>query len=215
MIEEKDYRNTPHCPVTNNLQEKKRSLEEEIWADFPRTRIIYNKVRVRDSKYHDRFAEIYHKKCAYCGALWGILSTECFEIDHYINEKSFPDTIDGRAKAGRMSNLVWACVTCNRGKGGITLVPPYDAILNPDDGSISKAFVRDEKYCIHISEPYESDIFINRFYNALHLDYETRRLDYLLLELHWKSMTEENEARRNQYNSIFIELLKKRNTLTK
>ena len=96
MERKNDYRNTEYCPVLVCVGEKKKELEEEIKSAFPRTKIVYNKVREREGKYRRKFSGIYNDKCAYCGTMKGLLPVECFEIDHFINEDSFPDTTKGR-----------------------------------------------------------------------------------------------------------------------
>lgn len=105
MARDKDYRNTEYCPILNKVEEQKMVLEKEIKSESPGTKIVYNKVNNRDSVYHKKFAKIYNNKCAYCGALWGLLPVESFEVDHFLNEASFPNTTEGRAEAGRMINL--------------------------------------------------------------------------------------------------------------
>ena len=79
-----------------------------------------------------------------------------------------------------MINLAWACISCNR---GITIKPPYDDLLNVDNGNIATVFKRDEDYYIQICDTYQDDEFVQQFYDALHLGYETRRLDYLGLQI--------------------------------
>lgn len=138
----------------------------------------------------------YNEKCAYCGAVLGWLPVESFEVDHFINEDSFPDTIEGRIEAGKISNLAWACVSCNRGKRGITIEPPYDSLLNVDNGNITHVFRRDEDFYIRICDTYQEDEFIQKFYHALHLGYETRRLDYFALKLEGKCNEEKDENRK-------------------
>lgn len=213
MTKDSDYRNTDYCPVLEHVAEQKQALEKEIKAESPRTKIIYNKVNDRDGIYHKKFARIYNEKCAYCGAAFGLLPVESFEIDHFLNEASFEDTTEGRIEAGRMSNLVWSCVSCNRGKCGITIKPPYDALLNVDDGSIAAVFERDEKYYIQIRDTYKNDEFIQKFYEALHLGYETRRLDYLCLQLEGKYQAERNKKRKEKLGESLSILLKKRNRM--
>lgn len=44
-------------------------------------------------------------------------------------------------------------------------------------------FFRDDKYYIRIKDAYITDEVINNFYNQLQLDHETRRLDYLLINM--------------------------------
>ncbi len=211
MARDKDYRNTEYCPVLNKVEEQKQILEKEIKSESARTKIVYNKVSNRDSVYHRKFAQIYNNKCAYCGALWGLLPVESFEVDHFLNEASFPDTTEGRAEAGRMINLVWSCISCNRGKRGITIKPPYDILLNMDNGNIAKVFRRDIDYYIQICDTYQDDKFIQQFYESLHLGYETRRLDYLALQLERKYQAEKDENRKHKLGESLSILLKKRN----
>lgn len=212
-VKTKDYRNTKYCPILEQVDGKKRLLEEKIRKDSPKTTIIYNKVRPRQGTYHKEFAKIYNKKCAYCGCLWGSLPTEFFEVDHFIHETAYPDTKEGRAEAGRIANLVWSCYNCNRGKGGLMIVPPYDKILNVDNGNIANVFVRDEDYSIKIADTYKNDKFVLSFYKALHLEYEARRLDYLALNLRGKYQKETDPARKQKLGEALSLLMEKRNTL--
>lgn len=213
MTKDKDYRNTIYCPVLENVEEKKKALEDEIKSESPRTKIIYNRVHDRNNKYHKKFAKIYNNKCAYCGALWGLLPVESFEVDHFLNEGSFPDMLKGRIEAGKMKNLVWSCISCNRGKRGITITLPYDDILNVDNGNITAVFKRDGDYYIQICDTYQEDEFIQQFYEELHLGFETRRLDYLCLQLEGKYQAEKDEARKHQLGEQLLTLLKKRNRM--
>ncbi len=213
MAEDKDYRNTQYCPVFNNIDEKKKELEEKIKSECPRTKIIYNKVRERKGKYHDKFAEIYHRKCAYCGALWELLPVESFEVDHFINENSYPKTTAGRAEAGRMENLVWSCISCNRGKKEITIETPYEDILNVDNGSITNVFYRDRDFSIKICDTYQEDEFIQNFYKNLHLEYETRRLDYFALRLRGRYLHEKDQEKKSKFGNALQRLMRSRNLM--
>lgn len=214
MTRDKDYRNTEYCPELNKVEEQKQILENEIKLECPRTKIVYNKVSKRDSMYHRKFAQIYNNKCAYCGALWGLLPVESFEVDHFLNEASFPDTLEGRIEAGKIDNLAWSCISCNRGKREITMKSPYDVLLNVDNGNIAKVFRRDKDYYIRICDTHQNDKFIQQFYESLHLGYETRRLDYLCLQLDGKYHTEKDEKRKNIFLKSLHILLKKRNCMT-
>lgn len=213
MTRDNDYRNTVYCPILDKVEEQKQDLEKEIKLASPRIKIIYNKMNDRDGVYHKKFAKIYNHKCAYCGAMCGLLPVESFEVDHFLNESSFPDTVEGRIEAGRLINLVWSCISCNRGKRGITIKPPYDDLLNTDNGNIATVFKRDEDYHIQICDTYQDDEFIQQFYNALHLGYETRRLDYLGLQLEGKYQTEKDEERKQKLGESLSILLKKRNRM--
>lgn len=214
MARDKDYRNTIYCPELDHVEKQKNDLEKEIKSTFPRTKILYNKVSNRNSEYHKKFAKIYNDKCAYCGAMFGLLPVESFEVDHFLNEASFPDTTEGRIEAGKMSNLTWSCISCNRGKNGITIKPPYDDLLNVDNGNIATVFKRDKDYYIQIYDTYQDDEFIQQFYNALHLGYETRRLDYLGLRLEGMYQSETNVERKRKLGEGLSLLMKKRNRMT-
>ena len=205
MAKDKDYRNTEYCPILDKVEEQKQVLEKEIKSESTRTKIVYNKVSNRDSVYHKKFAQIYNNKCAYCGALWGLLPVESFEVDHFLNEASFPDTTEGRVEAGKMINLAWSCISCNRGKRGIT--------INVDNGNIAEIFRRDRDYYIRICDTYQNDNFIQQFYESLHLGYETRRLDYLGLQLEGKYQAEKDEKRKHKLGESLSILLKKRNRM--
>lgn len=213
MAKDKDYRNTEYCPILNKVEEQKQILEKEIKSKFPRTKIVYNKVNNRAGEYHEKFARIYNNKCAYCGALWRLLPVESFEVDHFLNEASFSDTNEGRIEAGKMMNLVWSCISCNRGKHGITIRPPYNVLLNVDNGNIARVFRRDTDYYIQICDTYQDDKFIQQFYESLHLGYETRRLDYLGLQLEGKYQAEKDEQRKHKLGESLSILLKKRNCM--
>ena len=58
MARDNDYRNTIYCPVLDKVEEQKNALEKEIKLAFPRTKIIYNKVKERNSEYHKKFAKM-------------------------------------------------------------------------------------------------------------------------------------------------------------
>lgn len=214
MSNTNDYRNTEYCPQKDRIQQKKIVLEQMIKDESPYTKIMYNKIRNREDKYHKLFARIYNGKCGYCGCAWPLLPTESFEIDHFINEASYPKTLAGRIEAGKTSNLVWACVSCNRGKSGLTISGKYEEILHPDLDEIASVFERDNQYYIQISEKYKDDVFINKFYEELRLGYEVRRLDYLLLELNGKMQREEDQTKKEKLGYALSVLLKKRNETT-
>lgn len=213
MTKDKDYRITRKCPPFAHIEEKKNRLEEKIKSENPKTKIIYYKVRERRGRYHDEFAGVYNNRCAYCGAMWGLLPVEFFEVDHFINEASFPDTKDGRTEAGRMKNLVWACRACNSGKSGFKIEPPYDDVLNVDNGNIASVFKRDRLYNIEISDTYQEDPVVQSFYKKLGLGHEIRRLDYLALEIYHKYRNEKDEARKKEFSDALMMLMMKRNRL--
>jgi len=179
----RDYRNTEYCPILTDVALKKSVLEDKIRKEHGRARIMYNYIYNKEGAYFKAFSEIYNRKCAYCGVLIGIIDIRMFEVDHFVCESSFSDNTVGRSEAGKVSNLVLSCYSCNRGKGNLEVGGRYQEILNPDDNSIAEVFFRDDNYYIKIQPDYTGDSVIADFYERLLLGSEFRRLDYLLLEI--------------------------------
>lgn len=175
----KDYRNTQYCPVLENVTDKKQKLQNEIEKKHPKQRNMYNKIHDRKSPYNQKFAEIYNCKCGYCGVSMEVLPTQLFEVDHFIAESSF----DNKSEAGKLENLTLSCYQCNRNKSNFTLIDEYTKKLCTDDGKITEVFFRDEAYYIRIKNEYKEDETIQKFYDKLQLVHQTRRLDYLLMNM--------------------------------
>lgn len=178
-----DYRNTINSPVLSDVADKKNNLEAKIRAEHPRANIMYNLIKDKQGDYFDIFSKIYNCKCAYCGVLIGITDVRLFEIDHFICESSFPCSTEGKSEAGKVSNLILACYSCNRGKGNLLIDEDYQKILNPDDNSIAQVFGRDQDYHIYIRQAYAENQSVVGFYKKLLLGNEFRRIDYLLMEM--------------------------------
>lgn len=174
-----DYRNTEYCLMLENVEDKKKTLEEKIRKAHPRQKIMYNKVHNRNNTFNKEFCNIYNYKCAYCGVSMDILPSTLFEVDHFIAESLFDD----KEIAGKVDNLVLACYQCNRNKQEFEIEGEYIEKLNTDDGNIAGVFFRDDKYYIRIKDDYIEDKTINDFYNQLQLVHQTRRLDYLLINM--------------------------------
>ena len=183
MINNTDYRNTDQCSLLTDIESKKRNLEKRIQQQHTRAKIMYKQINKKQGEYFIKFAEIYNNKCAYCGASRKFTDIRLFEVDHYVCEDAFPNDIEGHTEAGRVSNLVFSCYSCNRGKSNLYINSKYQPILNPDDNSISNIFSRDDQYYIRINKDYSEDELIQSFYIELSLGSEFRRLDYLLLEI--------------------------------
>lgn len=177
----KDYRTTKLSKFEDIISGKE-NLEKTLKSKYPQTKIMYNRVSDKNKNFKE-FAEIYNYKCAYCGISTYILNIQLFEVDHFICESSFEQTIHGRSQAGKLSNLVLACHACNRGKSDFLIEGPHRGLLNPDDTSIANIFFRDADYYIRIHQNYSSDDTVKTFYDKLGLGSEFRRLDYLLMEL--------------------------------
>lgn len=212
----KDYRNADGCPVLTDVQEKKAMLEKQILQDHPHQKIMYKAIKNKNDKYFEMLVSIYNHKCAYCGARIGHTDIKLFEVDHFICESSYSKDTQGRAEAGRTSNLTFSCYSCNRGKGDFPINGKYRKLLNPDDGSIATVFTRDDLYYIRVDDTYSKDTTVQMFYKQLMLGSETRRLDYLLLEMsNLCSVTKaENPALAEKLEQcIGILLQRKNNTL--
>lgn len=211
MEKTKDYRNTDTCPVLTDVALKKSALEDKIRKDHNRAKIMYNYVHDKRATYFKFFSEIYNSKCAYCGILIGIIDIRMFEVDHFVCEDVFSNDTTGRSEAGKVSNLVLSCYSCNRGKGKLIIDGGYKKILNPDDNSIAKVFVRDDNYYIRIQPGHAGDHVIEDFYERLLLGSEFRRLDYLLLEVEELIQRLHNPIIVQKLEQCFSKLVVKRN----
>ena len=206
----KDYRNTVYEVLNNNIINDKNALEERIKREHPKVKIIYNQINKKDSEYNKQFRNIYNNKCAYCGITTDVISSELFEVDHFICESSFNgDSIN----AGKINNLVLSCKKCNRAKKDFIWSLSYSPRFNVDDESITGLFYRDEGYSIKIKGKYITDKTICSFYRKLKLNEEIRRLDFLLMNMYGfynKYSEDKNIYRILEY---IVLLQKKRNEL--
>lgn len=205
-----DYRNTEYCPILENVENKKKVLNEKIRIAHPKQRIMYNKVHDRKTIFNKEFLNIYNCKCAYCGVSMDILPVTLFEVDHFIAESLFDD----KKKAGEVENLVLACYQCNRNKKNFKISGEYIDKLNTDDGKIADVFFRDDKYYIRIKDKYIEDKTINDFYNQLQLVNQTRRLDYLLINMQGLYKKLEGTIQGRKLAEAILTIQKKRNKFT-
>lgn len=201
-----DYRNTAYCSVLQDVLLKKKTLNDEIRSNT-RTKIIYNKIRENDNSYKAKFMEIYNYKCSYCGNSIDNISSILFEVDHYICESSF----NSNEKAGRIENLVLACYDCNRSKSSFLIKKEYVDILNPDLEHIKSVFCRDDLYHIQVTEKYKDDEYIKLFYDKLKLGYQSRRLDFLLMNLNGLCKKLDGKPQAEKLHGILRKLQQKRN----
>ena len=205
-----DYRNTKYCDLKNNIVSEKNSLEKKIKKEHPRVKIIYNQINKKGSEYNKKFRIIYSNKCAYCGITTDVISSELFEIDHFVCEASFNgDSI----KAGEINNLVLSCRKCNQAKSDFQWNEEYSSMFNVDDGSITKLFYRDKDYSIRIEKEYITDSVICSFYNKLKLSEEIRRLDFLLMNMYGFYYKNSNDSRIKIILEYIFFLQRKRNGL--
>lgn len=180
MVE--DYRKTAYDPEFGDIASKKVALVAEIKNMHPRQRDMHSLVSVNDSVWKRKFMQIYNGKCAYCGVSLDIVPQRYFEVDHFIY-KEHPRFCGSKANAGYMDNLVLACNLCNRSKDDIDLPDDTHSYLHPDKTGIAGTFIRDDTFYIKISEDMKDNEKANELYQALKLDAEVRRLDYLLMNM--------------------------------
>ena len=202
-----DYRNTKYCIPLENVHNKKNTLNKKICEEHPRANVIYNQVSDRSKSYKRAFMKIYNEKCGYCGNSISNISELLLEVDHYICESFF----DSQEEAGKMSNLVLACYDCNRSKGKMLIKDEYVGKLNPDNEEIQDVFCRDKAYYIRVAEEHKEDVFINRFYEKLKLGYQTKRLDYLLLNMRGLCEKMKGRPQEGKMYFILVKLQEKRN----
>ena len=205
-----DSRHTIYEVSKKDIINEKNALEDKIKKEHPKVKIIYNQINKKDGNYNKQFRNIYNNKCAYCGISTDVISSELFEIDHFICEISFNgDSIN----AGKINNLVLSCKKCNRAKKDFIWNEIYSLKFNVDDESITELFYRDVDYSIKIEKEYITDNSIYNFYIKLKLNEEIRRLDFLLMNMYGfynKYYEDKNIYRILEY---IVLLQKKRNEL--
>ena len=205
-----DYRNTVYGVPKKNIINEKKALEERIKREHPRVKIIYNQINKKDSEYNKQFRNIYNNKCAYCGITTDVISSELFEVDHFICESSYSgDSIN----AGKINNLVLSCKKCNGAKKDFIWSEAYSPRFNVDDESITELFYRNEEYSIRIEQKYITDNIICSFYRKLKLDEEIRRLDFLLMNMYGFYNKYSDDKKIEKILKCIMLLQKKRNEL--
>lgn len=200
--EKKDY---------SNLKNKKLricTLIDERAKNAGMRGIHYKKISTKTSKYYSDFERIYELKCAYCGINTSINPTNMFEIDHFINEKQ-GKTPNGNT-VNHIDNLVFACRKCNQAKGDFHVNGAHD-ILHPDNGVLPFIFERDNHYAILINKGYCENETVKGFYDKLNFSDHFRKLDYLLLNLHYLKDFKYDTKIKNTILEVYIKLLELRN----
>ncbi|HEM5217655.1 TPA: HNH endonuclease [Streptococcus suis] len=168
----------------------------------------YDKIKRKDLTYYDRFEEIYHHKCAYCGVGTIINPAPLYEIDHFFNkkQKTFGEE---NISVDHISNLIFACRNCNQAKKEFDVSSIHDA-THPDTEEIGRVFNRGNHFEIEISKEYYANEKIQYFYNKMNFGYRFRKLDYLLLNLY---SLKEKTPYQGRYERLFNKLLELRNTV--
>ncbi|SNJ95301.1 Uncharacterised protein [Streptococcus pneumoniae] len=68
----------------SDVKQQKNALGKEIDEKaISNIGLHYDKIKSKESKYYERFEEIYHHKCAYCGVSTAINPALLYEIDHF------------------------------------------------------------------------------------------------------------------------------------
>lgn len=205
-----DFRNTKYCKELNNVKNLKDKLKKEIQNKHPQIKDFYSLIRQENGEYKKDFLHIFNNKCVYCGSSTDILPITLFEIDHYVNKASFKE----QSQANVIENLVPACKKCNRGKSGITVGNDYLNMLDPEGDEIKEVFYRGDDFRIYISPRCKNDGFIKLFYKAIKFDDETRRIDYLLLNLiGLRDKLDLDAEIKYKLGDIIFTLLRKRNIM--
>lgn len=204
-----DYRNTSYCKELKEISHQKEKLKKIIRKNnHPRTKNFYEIIR---NEYKKEYLRIYNYKCSYCGASIDFIDYELFEIDHYKNKASCSNASEG----GALENLVLACRTCNRSKGGLEIRTEYLEKLQPDNEEIKKIFYRADNYEIKIKAEYSGDLEIYEFYKRLKLNYEFRKLDFLLLNLKGLYDKVEEQELKDKLGSLKDKIKSKRSLINK
>lgn len=205
-----DYRNTIYEISKKNIINEKNALEDKIKKEHPKIKTIYNQINKKDGNYNKQFRNIYNNKCAYCGISTDVISSDLFEIDHFICEASFNgDSMN----AGKINNLVLSCKKCNRAKKDFIWDEIYSLKFNVDDESITELFYRDKDYSIKIEKEYITDNSIYSFYIKLKLNEEIRRLDFLLMNMYGFYNKYSKDKNIDRISKYIMFLQKKRNEL--
>ena len=107
--------------------------------------------------------------------------------------------------------MVLACYQCNRGKKDFVIKDEYVKHLCTDDGSIADVFYRDSKYYICINDKYTDDETVKKFYEQLHLEHQSRRLDYLIMNMRGLHKQIEGTDKGGKLAEAIVLLQEKRN----
>lgn len=178
-METNDYRCTKYCKSLTGINDRKDLVVKIVKKDHPKAKDMHNYVSVNGSNHKDEFMKAYNFKCAYCGVSIDIIPAIMFEVDHFINEASFPTKVE----AGNIENLVLACYDCNRKKSSFDVQATSCDDIYPDKEEITKSYIRDEQYYIKISPNKIHNSLVVDFYNQLNLGNELHRLDFLLMSM--------------------------------
>ena len=185
----------------SDVKQQKNELGKEIDEKaISNIGLHYDKIKPKESKYYEKFEEIYYHKCAYCGVSTAINPAPLYEIDHFFNELQTTFGSDNLS-VDIIDNLILSCRNCNQSKKEFA-VNDVHSIIHPDSREIN----RGEHFEIKISPQYCKDEKIQSFYNKMKFHYRFRKLDYLLLNLYFL------KEKFPKYEKLYSKLLEFRNS---
>ncbi|WP_142999014.1 HNH endonuclease, partial [Streptococcus mitis] len=168
----------------SDLKQQKDALGKEIDEKaISNIGLHYDKIKPKESKYYEKFEEIYYHKCAYCGVSTAINPAPLYEIDHFFNELQTTFGSDNLS-VDIIDNLILSCRNCNQSKKEFAVNDVF-SIIHPDSREIKEVFNRGEHFEIKIAPQYCKNGKIQSFYNKMKFHYRFRKLDYLLLNLYF------------------------------
>lgn len=204
-----DYRCTRYCLHLCDINLKKNIFLKNFNQIHPNAKNHYSYIKERKGKLKGEFLSIYNNKCAYCGNSIKNLSIDLFEIDHFIPKERFTNSND----ANNIFNLVASCHVCNRLKSNYDITESNKNLFDVET-SLPKLFKRDENYYIKINNEYKSNADVVSFYEHLHLGYQTKRIDFVLMELNGMIDDHKYYKIRNQLIALYKEIVDKRNLIS-
>lgn len=200
-----DYRCSSYCKLFSDIENKKINFSKKFKIAHPRAKNHYEYIKQRNGQFKKDFLEIFNYKCAYCGNSIYNLSIDLFEIDHFISKSYYENEND----AGKINNLVSACQSCNSLKKNFINTENY-FIFDVETG-LPKLFERDSDFYIRVKNEFENNSLVKGFYEQLHLGYQTKRIDYVLMELYGMINDEKIKlSSREKMTEIYTILKKKR-----
>lgn len=180
----KDYRNTSYKKYDFTLNNKKEDFMIEFRKVHIRAWNIYSNIRSKKSIFNRNFKAVYHDKCVYCGINTHVIELSRFEIDHYIPQAVLRNNLGYDVKEiNGIGNLVNSCRMCNGNKSGFTTDEQNFKLLHPDNEHLKEIFSRSNDFSIIINSDYLDKNEVVKFYDALNLDNQIRRLDFLIMEM--------------------------------
>lgn len=189
----------------SDVKQQKNELGKEIDEKaISNIGLHYDKIKPKESKYYEKFEEIYYHKCAYCGVSTAINPAPLYEIDHFFNELQTTFGSDNLS-VDIIDNLILSCRNCNQSKKEFA-VNDVHSIIHPDSREIKEVFNRGERFEIKIAPQYCKDEKIQSFYNKMKFHYRFRKLDYLLLNLYFL------KEKFPKYEKLYSKLLEFRNS---